>query len=524
MSNEMENKRCCIYARVSTEEQAERDLSIPFQLERCRYHAQGKGWQVVKEFIDAGESARTDKRPDFQRMISAARNKQFDIILVHKFDRFARNDYDFVVYEKELEDLKIVVESLSEPGDASTPAGYISRRMMQIISTWYSKNLAIEVKKGMLKKVENGGWPKPVTFGYKNVSDKTSSWIEVDPERGPFVTEAFKEMATGNWTLSAWAEHAYSLGIRSRRGYQIRYTAWHEIFHNRFYVGETWLRKGDTPIKGKHPPLVDEYTFYKVQDVLKDHDKQKKRTQHHKYLLRGLLFSNDANSSCWAETHLHKKKSYYRSKNKKNGQHVFYNTEIIEQQLPEVFRKITITNEAAKQLRKDLNNWFSNEMNSNGDLKKTEARLLKLETMEKNLQQLVLEEQISHSDFKEHRIRIAAERSRLKNSVDAISQHQQLIKADFEVALQLATELDFIYAKANFDERRLLCETVIKRLNIEDGKIVNMELNSPFALIASRAEGSVSVLNGGAEGIRTPYLLTASQTLSQLSYSPTTDD
>ena len=56
--------KCCVYARVSTDEQAERDLSIPFQLERCRYHAQGKGWEVVQEFVDAGESARTDKRPE----------------------------------------------------------------------------------------------------------------------------------------------------------------------------------------------------------------------------------------------------------------------------------------------------------------------------------------------------------------------------------------------------------------------------------------------------------------------------
>jgi len=497
MEMEKKNLRCCIYARVSTDEQAERDLSIPFQLERCRYHAQGRGWQVVKEYIDAGESARTDKRHDFQRMITAARDKEFDIILVHKFDRFARNDYDFVVYEKELEGLNIIVESLSEPGDASTPAGYISRRMMQVISSWYSKNLAVEVKKGMQKKVENGGWPKPVTFGYTNVSDKTSSWIEVDPEKGPLVTEAFQEMATGRWTLAGWADHAYSQGIKSKRGGYIRSTGWCNIFHNRFYLGETWLKKGDIPIKGNHPPLIDELTFYKVQEVLKEHDKYKQRTQHHKYLLRGLLFSNDANSGCWSETHPQKKASYYRSRDKVNGRHVFYNTKHIEAQLPEVFKKITITKDAGKQLRKDLNNWFSNEMDANGDLKNTEARLLKLEKMEKNLQQLMLEDEISISDFKEHRIRIEAERVRLKNTVDMLSQRQHMVKADFEVALQLATELDFLYDKANFDERRLLCETVIKRLNIENGTIVNMELNSPFALIASRAEGSGSVLNGG---------------------------
>ena len=199
----VESKKVAIYARVSTDEQAERDLSIPFQLERCRYHAQGKGWEVVKEFVDAGESARTDKRPEFQKMIASARAKGFDVILVHKFDRFARNDYDFVTYEKELEDLGIIVESVSEPGDASTPAGYISRRMMQVISSWYSKNLAVEVKKGLQRKVETGGWPKQAPFGYLNKHDKTSARIEVDPTNGPFVTEAFKEFGTGKSTLES---------------------------------------------------------------------------------------------------------------------------------------------------------------------------------------------------------------------------------------------------------------------------------------------------------------------------------
>lgn len=500
MQKETENKhlRCCIYARVSTEEQAERDLSIPFQLERCRYHAQGKGWEVVKEFIDAGESARTDKRPDFQKMIAAARGKEFDVILVHKFDRFARNDYDFVVYEKELEDLGIVVESISEPGDASTPAGYIGRRMMQVISTWYSKNLAIEVKKGMQKKVENGGWPKPVTFGYNNVSDKSSSWIDVDPKNGPFVTEAFKEMASGKWTLEDWTNHAYSLGIRSKRAGRIPKTVWSKVFHNRFYLGETWLKKGDIPTKGNHQPLVDEFTFYQVQEVLKQHDKNKQHTQRHKYLLRGLLFSKDADSACWSETHPRKRISYYRSRGTLNGSHVFYNSKHIEEQVPEVFRKITITKEAGKQLRKDLDNWFGTEVDSNEELKNAGARLLKLEKMEKNLQQLALEDEISISDFKEHRVRIEAERARLRNTVDAIKQRQHLVKADFEIALQLATELDFLYNKGNFDEKRLLCETVIKRLNVENGTIVNMELNSPFALIAGRSDGSESVCNGGA--------------------------
>ena len=317
--------RCCIYARVSTDEQAERDLSIPFQLERCRYHAQGKGWEIVREYVDAGESARTDKRPEFQQMVNSARAKEFDVILVHKFDRFARNDYDFVIYEKEFEDLGIVVESISEPGDASTPAGYIGRRMMQVISSWYSKNLAVEVKKGMQRKVETGGWPKKAPLGYVNRHDKNSAWIEVDPEKGPLVTVAFKEFSTGKWTLEEWADHAFSLGWRSRNGNRIGKQAWSSIFHHRCYLGETWLKTGDISIKGNHTPLVDENTFARVQEVLRNHDKHKQRTQRHKYLLRGLVHSVEANCPCWAETHQRKGISYYRSRSKSSQAHVFYN-------------------------------------------------------------------------------------------------------------------------------------------------------------------------------------------------------
>jgi len=491
-----ESKKVAIYARVSTEEQAERDLSIPFQLERCRYHAQGKGWEVVKEYVDAGESARTDKRPEFQKMIASARAKEFDVILIHKFDRFARNDYDFITYEKELDDLGIIVESVSEPGDASTPAGYISRRMMQVISSWYSKNLAVEVKKGLQRKVETGGWPKQAPFGYVNKRDKSSAWIEIDPKNGPLVTDAFKEFGSGRWTLESWAEHAYSLGYRSRRGNRIGRSKWSDIFHHRFYLGETWMKYGDIPTKGTHERLVDEDTFTQVQQVLRQHDKNKQRTQRHKYLLRGILHSVDADSPCWAETNNKKRISYYRSRQKVNGSQVFYNSKSIEDQIPALFESLTITESKRQMLREELSRFFNEEVEGDGQLKAAEARLTKLERMEKNLQRLYMEEEISIADFKENRAQIEAERSRLRTTVDGIRQRQHLIKTDFEVALQLATQFDYIYENGNFDQRRLLCETVLKRLYIEEGKIVRPEYNAPFAIIA-RANGSGAVTNGG---------------------------
>ncbi len=96
--------RCCIYARVSSDDQAGRNFSVPAQVEACRYYAKGKDWTVITEYHDGFESARPGKvRPTFEKMMDAARNKEFDVIIVHKLDRFARDDYEHVVSERELE-------------------------------------------------------------------------------------------------------------------------------------------------------------------------------------------------------------------------------------------------------------------------------------------------------------------------------------------------------------------------------------------------------------------------------------
>ena len=80
--------------------------------------------------------------------------------------------------------------------------------------------------------------------------------------------------------------------------------------------------------------------------------------------------------------------------------------------------------------------------------------------------------------------------------MEIIKFRQTLAKADFEIALQLSSELDFLFENGDNGERRLFYGTLFKRVNVCDGKIVGFDLNSPFALIASRAVGSESFLSG----------------------------
>ena len=285
-------------------------------------------------------------------------------------------------------------------------------------------------------------------------------------------------------------------------------SSWSHIFNNRFYVGEVYLRKGDVPTKGNHTPLVDPDTFALVQEVLRKRDNYKQRSQRHKYLLQGMLYSMESKSLCWVESHPKKSISYYRRKGKVDGKQLFYNTKAIDAQMADIMKNITITDEAATMLGEELTEWFDNEDNSDQELKRAEARLVKLHKTERNLQRLAIEEGISFADFREHRNEIEAERARLNDLVEMIKARRNLVKADFRIALDLAKQIDFLFERGTFAEKRLLCETVFKRLYIEDGRITkNPELNSPFGLISSMASGSGCFQLGSAYRIRTGDLL-----------------
>lgn len=90
-----------IYARYSSDSQ--REASIEGQLRDCKAYAEKNGITVVGTYIDRAYSAKTDDRPDFQRMIKDSGKKIFDVVLVWKLDRFARNRYDAVNYKYQLE-------------------------------------------------------------------------------------------------------------------------------------------------------------------------------------------------------------------------------------------------------------------------------------------------------------------------------------------------------------------------------------------------------------------------------------
>ena len=156
--------KAVIYARYSSDNQ--REESIEGQLRECKEYAEKNDMLIVDTYIDRALSAKTDNRPEFQRMIKDSTSGLFDIILVWKLDRFARNRYDSAYYKAQLKKNGVRVISAKET-ISDGPEGIILESMLEGYAEYYSAELSQKIIRGMtentLNAKFNGGCK---TFGY----------------------------------------------------------------------------------------------------------------------------------------------------------------------------------------------------------------------------------------------------------------------------------------------------------------------------------------------------------------------
>jgi len=127
--------RTGLYVRVSTTDQTE-GYSLDDQLRRCHEYAEVQGWNVVREYVDAGRSAyrKPEQRPQFQAMLEDARNKNIDTIVTFKFDRFARETLHQLKTAADLEQAGIVLHSATEPSKRNSAADKFLFTMMAAVA------------------------------------------------------------------------------------------------------------------------------------------------------------------------------------------------------------------------------------------------------------------------------------------------------------------------------------------------------------------------------------------------------
>ncbi len=289
--------RAAIYVRVSTTKQAESDLSIPDQINSCEAFAASKGWTVAKQFVDAGKSATTDNRPEFQAMLAEAcsPSKPFDVVLVHSQSRFARNTLDLLTNEKRLNKAGVSLVSITQDFGNGNEA-QMMRTMMGVFDEYNSKENAKHTSRSMIENAKEGFWngSKP-PLGYRTYvaevrGKKEKKRVEIEPQGAELVHLIFKLYVNGDGKsgpmgIKKITSYLNVHGLRKPSGKDFAVSTVGMILRNAAYIGQHYFNKMDSRAKKEHPreewvpvampPLIDENTFYAAQERLSQSNPRK---------------------------------------------------------------------------------------------------------------------------------------------------------------------------------------------------------------------------------------------------------
>lgn len=289
------------YIRVSTEDQTE--FSPDSQLKEIRKYAKTHDLILPDEFIFADEGIsgrRSDKRPEFQRMIGTAKikPKPFDVILLWKFSRFARNREDSIVYKSMLrKQCGIEVISISEQL-TEDKTSILIEALIEAMDEYYSLNLAEEVRRGMNEKFSRGGVVSQPPFGYK----MQDGIFAPDETTAPIVQMIYSDYLADVPVVQI-ARKLNDMGIRTRYGNTWENRTVEYVLTNPVYTGK--LRRSqagkkpdrfheqDELVDAQHEPIIDDATFEAAQakraEVKKLYSKYARKGQPVQYMLKGLV-------------------------------------------------------------------------------------------------------------------------------------------------------------------------------------------------------------------------------------------
>ncbi len=272
-----------IYARYSSHMQ--NDASIEQQVAECKAYASCHNLRVVDTYADRALSGRSDKRPEFQRMMRAAEAHKFQVVLSYKSNRISRNMLHALAYEDKLAKMGVrVVYAKEEFGDNA--AGRFALRTMMNVNQFYSENMAEDIRRGLLDGAMQCKVVAALPYGYQKGKDGK---YEICEQEAAIVREVFQRVANGE-TNAAIAEDLNARGILTKYGKPWGKNSFHVLLSNERYIGVYLYR--NIRIENGVPPIIEKELFNTVQRIVakKATTVKGRRRENGEYQLTGKLF------------------------------------------------------------------------------------------------------------------------------------------------------------------------------------------------------------------------------------------
>ncbi len=509
------------YYRVSSEEQAQKDISIPAQQKAIRkFVSNDPEMKLIQEFRDEGESAyhSADKRPGFCEMISYCKKHRPKFILVHKLDRFSRNREESIIFKSLLKKHDVLVKSITEVYDSETPAGFLYEGMIEVINQFYSMNLAMETRKGLNENASRGfqnGGAAPYGYQRKKIEEGTAIrnvLVPGDPREVETVKRIF-DLAT-NKGLG----HIQICNILNQekipgpgRSKLWSRSSLHHLLNNEVYVGRVVWNKssGGKPnprekmiiVDNAHEAIIDNATFEKYRKTVQKRDFTNFDNEFHyvTYLLGNLVFCKN----CGAKYVGRKQKITLRGK--KNKGKFYYNNyyicggyirngketcscfqikkDLIESEVIKLLRKNICNPETMREIKEAFEKKIKERRNRFG--KDSEFLKRRLGTIEKKIENYyaAIGEGLNPAKCKEIIASLEKEREELLAEVQIVEQEdyfESVMREGFGLVERRAMSVYKNFRDQPFEDQRTVVEFFIRRIEIIDRAKARIIFEVPF--------------------------------------------
>ncbi|KEO75452.1 hypothetical protein EL17_00935 [Anditalea andensis] len=252
-----------IYTRVSSKEQADRNLSLETQRKACDQYAEKHKHTVLAYFGGTYESAQTDERKEFASMIAYVKNsrKKISNIIVYSLERFSRND-NSIWLSGQLRKLGVEIISVTQPIDTSNPAGKMQQKMLFLFGEFDNELRKQKCMAGIREMLLRGDWPTKPPMGFDSVKRNGARKIVVN-QKGKLLRQAFLWKAQEEISIIEICKRL------KEKGFTINHRRISEIFRNPFYCGLMIhnMLEGKV-VEGNHEVLVSQELFLKVNGIM----------------------------------------------------------------------------------------------------------------------------------------------------------------------------------------------------------------------------------------------------------------
>ncbi len=478
MNDTRENIKTAVYLRVSTEDQAKEGFSIAAQKEKLTKYVEVNDWELYDYFLDDGISGKNIKdRPELTRLIELVKKKEINNVLVYKLDRLTRSVKDLINLIELFEQYNCSFSSVTEKLDTSNAVGRMFIKIIGIFAEFERENLAERVSFGYEEKTRQGNYTNTNgVYGYDYIVGKGD--LVINEEEAELVRLTYQNYLSGKAMISIAKD--YNLrNVPTKRGGDWSQSTIQSILTNETYLGR--VRYGvNKKIKNKafiveseHEPIIDEYTFKKVQNMIKKrkHFNVKKFPSENAYF--GLVLKC---SHCGARFHAkqqsHNGKLYitYYCNNKQTARCECGG--ISHAKVLNAFENYI------KDIKLDCNIEINTNKKNDKKLDRLNKELSTIENKRKRIQKLFINEEIDTNDYKELLKDIQNQKELINHSIRNINKEQEST-LDYSKFKDILSDIKLNWEHLDTSQKNSFISQFIDSiiLDVNNGNPIIKELN-----------------------------------------------